>query len=148
MLIVADQNIVFVKEAFRALGEVRLMRGREMTPAAVRDATLLLVRSVTPVNRALLEGSAVRFVATATIGTDHVDTTYLRKASVAFAATVNDPPSVPPGSSRARVPLETATVPALVKATPVSVTVSPASAWALKAPALLNVGAEEAPRSR
>jgi len=86
MLIVADQNIVFVKEAFRALGEVRLMRGREMTPAAVRDATLLLVRSVTPVNRALLEGSAVRFVATATIGTDHVDTTYLRKASVAFAA--------------------------------------------------------------
>jgi len=86
MLIVADQNIVFVQEAFRALGEVRLMRGREMTPAAVRDATLLLVRSVTPVNRALLEGSAVRFVATATIGFDHVDTEYLREADVAFAA--------------------------------------------------------------
>jgi erythronate-4-phosphate dehydrogenase len=86
MLIVADQNIVFVKEAFEALGEVRLMRGREMTPAAVRDATLLLVRSITPVNRALLEGSAIRFVATATIGTDHVDTEYLREAGVAFAA--------------------------------------------------------------
>ena len=86
MLIVADQNIVFVKEAFEELGEVRLMRGREMTPAAVRDATLLLVRSVTPVNRALLEGSAVRFVATATIGRDHVDTDYLREAGVAFAA--------------------------------------------------------------
>jgi erythronate-4-phosphate dehydrogenase len=86
MLILADQNIVFVREAFEALGEVRLMRGREMTPAAVRDATLLLVRSITPVNRALLEGSAVRFVATATIGTDHVDTEYLREAGVAFAA--------------------------------------------------------------
>ena len=86
MLIIADRNIVFVKEAFQALGEVRLMRGREMTPAAVRDATLLLVRSITPVNRALLEGSAVRFVATATIGTDHVDTEYLREAGVAFAA--------------------------------------------------------------
>ena len=86
MLIIADQNIVFVKEAFAALGEVRLMRGREMTPAAVREATLLLVRSITPVNRALLEGSAVRFVATATIGTDHVDADYLREAGVAFAA--------------------------------------------------------------
>jgi erythronate-4-phosphate dehydrogenase len=86
MLIVADRNIVFVQEAFQALGEVRLMRGREMTPAAVRDATLLLVRSITPVNRALLEGSAVRFVATATIGCDHVDTEYLRDAGVAFAA--------------------------------------------------------------
>jgi erythronate-4-phosphate dehydrogenase len=86
MLIVADQNIVFVKEAFGSLGEVRLMRGREMTPASVRDATLLLVRSITPVNRALLEGSAVRFVATATIGTDHVDTGHLREAGIAFAA--------------------------------------------------------------
>jgi erythronate-4-phosphate dehydrogenase len=86
MLIVADRNIVFAREAFESLGEVRLMRGREMTPAAVRDATLLLVRSITPVNRALLEGSAVRFVATATIGRDHVDTEYLRDAGVAFAA--------------------------------------------------------------
>jgi erythronate-4-phosphate dehydrogenase len=86
MLVVADRNIVFVKEAFQALGEVRLMRGREMTPAAVRDATLLLVRSITPVNRALLEGSAVRFVATATVGRDHVDAEYLRDAGVAFAA--------------------------------------------------------------
>jgi erythronate-4-phosphate dehydrogenase len=86
MLIVADRNIVFAKEAFQSLGEVRLMRGREMTPAAVRDAELLLVRSVTPVNRELLEGSAVRFVATATIGFDHVDTEHLRRAGVAFAA--------------------------------------------------------------
>ena len=44
------------------------------------------MRSITPVNRALLEGSAVRFVATATIGFDHVDTEYLREAAVAFAA--------------------------------------------------------------
>ena len=86
MIIVADQNIVFAREAFESLGEVRLMRGREMTAAAVRDATLLFVRSITPVNRALLEGSAVRFVATATIGTDHVDAEYLREAGVAFAA--------------------------------------------------------------
>jgi len=86
MLIVADRNIVFAREAFESLGEVRLVRGREMTPAAVRDATLLLVRSVTPVNRALLEGSAVRFVATATIGADHVDREYLREAGVAFAS--------------------------------------------------------------
>lgn len=84
--IVADPNIPFVREAFGSLGEVALVPGRKMTAADVRDADCLLVRSVTPVNAALLEGSRVRFVATATIGVDHVDRAYLDRRGIGFAS--------------------------------------------------------------
>lgn len=86
MKIVADPNIPFVREAFGPLGEVALVPGRTMTPATVREADILLVRSVTPVNAALLDGSCVRFVATATIGTDHVDTGLLARQAIGFAS--------------------------------------------------------------
>jgi len=86
MLIVADENIPFVREAFSAFGEVRLVPGRTMDPATVRDADILLVRSVTPVVPALLEGSRVRFVGSATIGTDHVDLPYLERRGIRFAS--------------------------------------------------------------
>ncbi|WP_457651351.1 4-phosphoerythronate dehydrogenase [Rhodocaloribacter sp.] len=85
LLIVADENIPFVREAFGSFGEVRLVPGREIVGAHVREADALLVRSVTRVDRALLGGSAVRFVGTATIGTDHVDRSWLRAHGVAFA---------------------------------------------------------------
>jgi erythronate-4-phosphate dehydrogenase len=83
--IVADPNIPFVTEAFGPLGEVRLVHGREITADTVRDADILLVRSITPVNAALLDGSRVRFVATATIGFDHVDQEYLTRKRIGFA---------------------------------------------------------------
>ena len=86
MLITADENIPYVQQAFSTLGEVRLMPGREISASAVRTAELLLVRSVTRVGRELLEGSRVRFAATATIGTDHVDTRYLQAAGIRFAS--------------------------------------------------------------
>ncbi len=86
MKIIADPNIPFVQEAFGPLGVVQLVPGRQMTPAIVREAEVLLVRSVTQVNAALLEGSRVRFVATATIGTDHVDEPYLVRRGIGFAS--------------------------------------------------------------
>ncbi len=86
MKIVADPNIPFVREAFGSLGEITLVPGRQMTAAAVREAGILLVRSVTPVNAALLEGSQVKFVATATIGFDHIDRKYLAAHDIAFAS--------------------------------------------------------------
>ncbi|MGD1018941.1 MAG: 4-phosphoerythronate dehydrogenase PdxB [Verrucomicrobiia bacterium] len=86
MKIIADPNIPLVQEAFGPLGEVRLVPGREITADAVRDADALLVRSVTPVNAALLDGSRVRFVATATIGFDHIDREYLSQKGIGFAS--------------------------------------------------------------
>ena len=56
MKIIADQNIPFVKECFSSIGDVTLYAGRQITPAAVKDADLLLVRSVTDVNAQLLDG--------------------------------------------------------------------------------------------
>ena len=85
MKIVADPNIPYIHEAFAALGEITLVPGRQLTATHVRNADLLLVRSVTPVNAALLDGSRVRFVATATIGFDHVDAAYLAAHGIGFA---------------------------------------------------------------
>ena len=86
MKIVADPNIPFVQEAFGSLGDVVLVPGRQINATTARDADALLVRSVTPVNAATLDGSRVRFVATATIGTDHIDDACLRARGIGFAS--------------------------------------------------------------
>jgi len=86
MRILADENIPYVREAFSSLGDVETVAGRGMDPGLVRDADLLLVRSITKVNAALLAESSVRFVGTATIGEDHIDKEYLSKRGIAFAS--------------------------------------------------------------
>ncbi|KMQ74742.1 4-phosphoerythronate dehydrogenase PdxB [Marinobacter subterrani] len=86
MLIVADENIPLLDEFFGDIGEIRRVAGRSMTAGDLRDADVLLVRSVTRVNRELLDGSRVRFVGTATIGTDHVDLDWLERQGIRFSA--------------------------------------------------------------
>ncbi|MDZ5602272.1 4-phosphoerythronate dehydrogenase PdxB [Pseudomonas sp. RP23018S] len=82
MLIVADENIPLLDAFFAGFGEIRRYPGRAIDAACVKDADVLLVRSVTPVNRQLLEGSRVRFVGTCTIGTDHLQLGYLDEAGI------------------------------------------------------------------
>ncbi|NIP22401.1 MAG: 4-phosphoerythronate dehydrogenase PdxB [Phycisphaerae bacterium] len=86
MKIIADENIPYVAECFSSIGEVETVPGREITPGVVADADVLLVRSITPVGADLLAGSKVRFVGTATIGFDHVDTEYLSQNNIGFAS--------------------------------------------------------------
>ncbi len=86
MKILADANIPYVRECFSSIGDVELLGGREITSDSVTDADVLLVRSITPVNAKLLAGSRVKFVATATIGFDHVDIDYLRRNNIGFAS--------------------------------------------------------------
>ncbi len=86
MKILADENIPYVREAFASLGGVSTVSGRAIAPEIVRDIELLLVRSITKVNAALLDGSAVRFVATATIGEDHIDKAYLASRGIFFSS--------------------------------------------------------------
>ena len=81
-LIIADQNMPFVDAYFGHLGEVKLMAGRDIDRQAIKGAEILLVRSVTKVNSDLLQGSAVRFVGSATAGTDHIDLEYLEKNNI------------------------------------------------------------------
>lgn len=85
MKVVADENIFFVKEAFSEFGEVITTPGRMINSEMLVDAAILLVRSITQVNRELLEGTSVRFVASATIGVDHIDTEYLKEKNIGFA---------------------------------------------------------------
>lgn len=85
MKIIADENIPFVKECFGSIGDVMTVSGRAVDAGMVKDADVLLVRSITKVNAEMLEGSSVKFVATATIGTDHIDKQYLADNNIGFA---------------------------------------------------------------
>jgi erythronate-4-phosphate dehydrogenase len=86
MKIIADENIPFVKECFASIGDVKTLSGRQITPEVVADADCLLVRSITQVNEKLLANSKIQFVATATIGFEHVDIEYLKKQGIGFAS--------------------------------------------------------------
>ncbi|WP_448652414.1 4-phosphoerythronate dehydrogenase PdxB [Pseudomonas fluorescens] len=86
MLIVADENIPLLDAFFEGFGEIRRVPGRSIDRATVEQADVLLVRSVTNVNRALLEGTQVRFVGTCTIGTDHLDLDYFKQASITWSS--------------------------------------------------------------
>lgn len=86
MLIVADENIPLLDAFFAGFGEIRRVPGRSIDRATVEQADVLLVRSVTNVNRALLEGSKVRFVGTCTIGTDHLDLEYFAEAGITWSS--------------------------------------------------------------
>lgn len=85
MNLLVDENIPGAREAFARFGSVRLAPGRAIDAALVREADVLLVRSVTRVDAALLAGSRVRFVATATAGIDHVRVEELEALGIRFA---------------------------------------------------------------
>lgn len=85
MKLVIDENISFAREAFSLFGEVILLSGRDITRTVLKDADVLIVRSVTKVDEKLLENTPVKFVGTATIGIDHIDLEYLNSRNIRFA---------------------------------------------------------------
>jgi len=85
-VILADENIPFAREAFGTLGAMRLKHGRQISHADLADVDLLIVRSITKVDAALLAGTPVQFVGTATSGFDHVATADLERLGIAFHA--------------------------------------------------------------
>ncbi|WP_440873836.1 4-phosphoerythronate dehydrogenase [Thalassotalea sp. PLHSN55] len=85
MKIYYDENMPFAAEFFGELGQLQSFSGRDLTAEQVADADVLLVRSITKVNQALLsENKQLKFVGTATIGVDHIDQTYLASRNVPF----------------------------------------------------------------
>ncbi len=87
MKIYADENMPYVQQFFAGLGDVTLVDGRQLTAAQLADADVLLVRSVSRVDQALLaQNRHLRFVGTATIGVDHIDQAYLQSRAVAFSS--------------------------------------------------------------
>jgi erythronate-4-phosphate dehydrogenase len=86
MKIVADSNIPFAAEACAGLGEVEILKASDLSAERLRDCGVLLCRSTRKIDAKLLDGTAVRFVATATIGVDHVDLDYLQARGIGFAS--------------------------------------------------------------
>ncbi|MEQ9462203.1 MAG: 4-phosphoerythronate dehydrogenase [Haliea sp.] len=84
--ILADGNIPAVAEYFAQFGSVRTTEGRTLSAAELAEVDVLLVRSVTRVDEALLRDSPVRFVGTATAGVDHIDIAWLEGRGIGFAA--------------------------------------------------------------
>ncbi len=84
--ILADENMPLVREYFSEWGELKTMAGRQIRPQDLQGVDLLLVRSVTRVDQELLAKARPRFVGTATIGTDHLDTGLLDELGIAWAS--------------------------------------------------------------
>ncbi len=85
MKLIIDDKIPFIRGEAEKLGDVIYKSGVAISAADVRDADALIVRTRTRCDRSLLEGSSVKFIATATIGYDHIDTDYCRRAGIEWA---------------------------------------------------------------
>ncbi len=85
MKIVADIDVPFLEGVFEPYSEVVYKKGLEISREDVLDADALIVRTRTRCDGALLEGTSVKMIATATIGTDHIDLEYCRKAGIEVA---------------------------------------------------------------
>lgn len=82
MKIIIDDKIPYIKGALEPFAEVLYLPGNKTTPEIVKDADALITRTRTICNRGLLEGSSVKFIATATIGYDHIDTEYCKQVGI------------------------------------------------------------------
>lgn len=85
MKLVIDDKIPYIRGVAERLGTCVYLPGAAISAADVADADALVIRTRTRCNRALLDGSRVRFIATATIGHDHLDKTYLDTSGIGWA---------------------------------------------------------------
>ncbi|MGE9552836.1 4-phosphoerythronate dehydrogenase PdxB [Erwinia amylovora] len=86
MKILVDENMPYARELFSRTGTVVAVPGRPVPQGELDSADGLMVRSVTQVNAELLSGKPVKFVGTATAGTDHIDEAFLQEQGIAFSA--------------------------------------------------------------
>lgn len=85
MKFVIDDRIPYIRGVLEPFGEVVYLRGSDISSDDVKDANAIITRTRTICNEKLLAGSSVRFIATATIGYDHIDTDYCDDAGIAWA---------------------------------------------------------------
>ncbi|KPU82125.1 erythronate-4-phosphate dehydrogenase [Psychromonas sp. PRT-SC03] len=87
MNIYIDENIPYARDFFSDHGDLYFFSGRDVCAEQLKDADVLLVRSITQVNKALLHlNTRLQFVGTATIGTDHIDLNYLQSRQIHFSS--------------------------------------------------------------
>ncbi len=87
MKIIVDDKIPYIQDKLALLAdEVVALNGASISAADVKDADALIVRTRTRCDESLLKGSKVQFVATATIGFDHIDADYLERAGIQWTS--------------------------------------------------------------
>lgn len=82
--IVADDKIPFLKGILESFAHVTWLSGKQITRDSIMDADALLIRTRTKCNADLLEGTSVKFIGTATIGFDHIDTAYCEQNNITW----------------------------------------------------------------
>lgn len=82
MKAIIDKAIPYIQGVLEPFGEVIYRDGREFSAEDVKDADLLIIRTRTRCDAALLEGSSVKLIATATIGFDHIDLDYCESKGI------------------------------------------------------------------
>ena len=85
MNIVADENLAFTEYFFSEFGDIQQKAGRTLSHEDVENAEALLVRSVTKVNEQLIQNTPLKFVGSATIGTDHLDIAALEQHHIGWS---------------------------------------------------------------
>ncbi len=86
MKVIIDSAIPYIRGVVEPYADVAYCRGTEIDSSVVRDADALIVRTRTRCHKELLEGSKVKFIATATIGRDHIDEAYCHDAGIEVAS--------------------------------------------------------------
>ena len=84
MKIVADKNIPFLKGIAEHFGQVEYLAGADFSNESIKDADTLIVRTVTRFDEAILKGTSVKLICSATIGYDHIDTAYCDSHGIAW----------------------------------------------------------------
>ena len=84
--VIVDRDIPFIHGVLEPYGSVRYLQGSEIRRPDLHDASALLVRSRTRCDEVLLEDSPVEFIATATVGTDHIDFDYIDERGIDTAS--------------------------------------------------------------
>jgi erythronate-4-phosphate dehydrogenase len=82
MKIIADDKIPFLKDVLEPYAEVIYMQGKQITNKILKDADALLIRTRTKCTDSLLKGTRVKYIGTATIGFDHIDTQFCEKNKI------------------------------------------------------------------
>ena len=82
MRVVVDAAIPYITGVLEPYSEVVYLPSKDITSNVVRSADALIIRTRTKCDKELLDGSTVKFIATATIGTDHIDSTYCTEHNI------------------------------------------------------------------
>lgn len=85
MKIIVDNKVPYIRETLEKIADqVIYLTGKDITHDIVKDADALITRTRTKCNRELLEGSNIKFIGTATIGFDHIDTEFCKRANITW----------------------------------------------------------------